>query len=137
MNQECSDLSYLIQNSIDAIFCKPVSDNEWILVFARMYFIDNEFNTFINYLINYFIDYGVYVDIFGRRSRSLELQFPTQPLYCASLEAVINGKLCQLICAFSSTHIDVFDLCTTHWVQTINLKATRPLQQHGVGYVDN
>lgn len=37
MNQECSDLSYLTQNSIDALTCQAISDEEWILIFARMY----------------------------------------------------------------------------------------------------
>lgn len=35
VNQECSDLSYLTQNSIDALTCQAISDKEWILVFAR------------------------------------------------------------------------------------------------------
>ena len=37
MNQECSDLSYLTQNSIDALTCQAISDKEWILVFARKF----------------------------------------------------------------------------------------------------
>lgn len=35
VNQECNELSYLIQNSIDALSCQPISDKEWILIFAR------------------------------------------------------------------------------------------------------
>lgn len=35
VNQECSELSYLTQNSIDALDCQAVSDTEWVLVFAR------------------------------------------------------------------------------------------------------
>jgi len=73
-------------------------------------------------------DYGVYVDSYGRRTRSVELQFPTQPLFIATIQISQNSTI---LLTFSSTHIDVFDLSSTQWVQTINLKATRPLQTHG------
>jgi hypothetical protein len=39
----------------------------------------------------------------------------------------------KLLLAFSTTHIDVYDLLSTQWVQTINLKSTKPLQTHGEG----
>lgn len=35
VNQECNQLTYLLQNAIDPLACYPVSDNEWILLFAR------------------------------------------------------------------------------------------------------
>lgn len=78
------------------------------------------------------VDYGVYVDTNGRRSRQQELQFPTQPLYTATLTTPLsNGPPKLLLLTFSAGHIDVFDLETTLWIQTINLKCTKPLQSHG------
>ncbi|CAG2109207.1 unnamed protein product [Medioppia subpectinata] len=107
VNQECNELSYLIQNSIDALMCQPINDKEWILIFSH---------------------YGVYVDSHGRRTRPFELQFPTQPLYISTLSTASHSSL---LLSFSSTHIDVYDMTSTQWIQTINLKSTRPLQTHG------
>ncbi|XP_054154350.1 serine/threonine-protein kinase Genghis Khan-like [Oppia nitens] len=107
VNQECNELSYLIQNSIDALMCQPINDKEWILIFNH---------------------YGVYVDSYGRRTRASELQFPTQPLYISTLT---TSAISSMLLAFSSTHIDVFDLSSIQWIQTINMKATRPLQTNG------
>lgn len=69
----------------------------------------------------------MYVDSHGRRTRAIEMQFPTQPLYVATMQIYTT----MLFLSFSATHIDVFDLLTTQWVQTINLRSTRPLQLHG------
>lgn len=78
------------------------------------------------------LDYGVYVDSNGRRSRQQELQFPTQPLYTATLTiSIAPGPPKLLLLAFSAGHIDVLDLQTTEWIQTINLKCTKPLESHG------
>jgi hypothetical protein len=108
--------------------CQPISDKEWVLIFARK---SNLFFILIKIFQSLFksnIDYGVYVDSYGRRTRPVELQFPTQPLFIATLQISQNSTI---LLTFSSTHIDVFDFSTTQWVQTINLKATRPLQTHG------
>ena len=35
VNQECQELNYLIQNSIEALLCFQVSEKEWLLLFAR------------------------------------------------------------------------------------------------------
>lgn len=155
MNQECSELSYLTQNSIDALDCQAVSDTEWVLVFARkspvirltaflpVLFPPNPDSSlgfsFFFFFLSFFVtlslnvlDYGVYVDCNGRRSRQQELQFPTQPLYTATLTTPLaSGPPKLLLLAFSAGHIDVFDLQTTHWIQTINLKCTKPLESHG------
>jgi serine/threonine-protein kinase MRCK len=71
------------------------------------------------------------VDCSGRKSREQELHFPTVPLHVATLTAdLMSGGPVKLLLAFSATHIDVYDLSTTEWVQTINLKSTKPLQSH-------
>lgn len=72
----------------------------------------------------------MYVDCSGRKSREEELQFPTVPLYVATLTTDLPSGPVRLFLAFSATHIDVYDLRTTDWVQTINLKSTKPLHSH-------
>jgi len=110
VNQECSQLNYLIQNSIEALCCFQVSEKEWLLLFAH---------------------YGVYVDYQGRRSRQVELQLATQPCYVATLQTQLaNGSMSNLLLCFSATHIDVFDIVTANWIQTINLRLTKPLEAH-------
>ena len=61
----------------------------------------------------------------------MELQLPTQPCYVATLQTQLNdGTLSNLLLCFSQTHIDVFDIVTTNWIQTINLSKTKPLEAH-------
>lgn len=77
-------------------------------------------------------DYGVYVDNYGKRSRCTELQYPSQPQYASVLSSSKYGV--KYLLSFSNTHIDVFSVTQTEWVQTINLKATKPLQTFGEKY---
>ncbi|KAH9416425.1 hypothetical protein DERP_012853 [Dermatophagoides pteronyssinus] len=105
VNQDSPDLIYLIQNSIDPFLCEPIGDNEWLLVFAH---------------------YGVYVDDHGKRTRCLELQYPSQPIAASILRS--DSKQTSYLLIFALTHIDVFDINEIRWIQTINIKATRPLQ---------
>lgn len=113
VNQESPDLIYLIQNTIDPLLCVPIDDNEWLLIFAH---------------------YGVYVDNHGKRTRSVELQYPSQPCYASVLRSSSHNSATTTttyLLIFSLTHIDVFNVEQTKWVQTINLKATKPLQTFG------
>lgn len=77
----------------------------------------------------------MYVDSHGKRTRSVELQFPSQPLYVASLRTELGERSSLLLLTFSLTHINVFDLHSTQWIQTINLRNTRPMYQHGENYL--
>lgn len=108
VNQESPDLIYLIQNSIDPLLCEPINDNEWLLIFVH---------------------YGVYVDNHGKRTRCVELQYPSQPSHASILRS--NNHNVNYLMIFSKTHIDVFNINQTKWVQTINLKETKPLQTFG------
>lgn len=125
VNQDSPDLIYLIQNSIDPFLCQPIGENEWLLVFARKFYHENSsFNLSYNcYLL---LDYGVYVDDHGKRTRCLELQYPSQPIAASILRS--ESKQTSYLLIFALTHIDVFDINEIRWVQTINIKATRPLQ---------
>jgi len=46
VNQDCNELSYIIQNQIDALTCQPIGEKEWLLVFAREY--HKNFSNLIN-----------------------------------------------------------------------------------------
>lgn len=54
VNQECSQLNYLIQNSIEALTCFQVNDQEWLLLFARMFsFIHKILHIILKLFSNY------------------------------------------------------------------------------------
>uniref|UniRef100_A0A914HAA0 non-specific serine/threonine protein kinase n=1 Tax=Globodera rostochiensis TaxID=31243 RepID=A0A914HAA0_GLORO len=70
---------------------------------------------------------GIYVDGQGRRSRAHELMFPCR------LSAV--GKFAfrrPFLLHFSEHQICVFNIHTAEWVQTVNLRSARPLNQSGL-----
>ncbi|PAV78180.1 hypothetical protein WR25_25716 isoform C [Diploscapter pachys] len=69
---------------------------------------------------------AVYVDELGRRSRSQELMFPSQPKP--------NGftYLAPNLCVYSEFQVDVFNVNTADWVQTINLRSAAPLSRDGL-----
>uniref|UniRef100_A0A672REG2 non-specific serine/threonine protein kinase n=1 Tax=Sinocyclocheilus grahami TaxID=75366 RepID=A0A672REG2_SINGR len=66
---------------------------------------------------------GVYVDATGRRSRTQELMWPATPLACSSNSNYLT--------VYSDYGVDVFDVHTTEWVQTISLRGIRPLNVEG------
>ncbi|XP_026050870.1 serine/threonine-protein kinase MRCK beta-like isoform X2 [Carassius auratus] len=95
-------LAFLAQLSLDALHAMEVGANELLLCFSQL---------------------GVYVDMTGRRSRTQELMWPTVPLACSS-----NSNYLTL---YSDYGVDVFDVHTTEWVQTISLRGIRPLNVEG------
>uniref|UniRef100_A0A0N5CC11 non-specific serine/threonine protein kinase n=1 Tax=Strongyloides papillosus TaxID=174720 RepID=A0A0N5CC11_STREA len=68
---------------------------------------------------------GIYVDGNGRRSRSQELMFPSP---------AVNGfsYLAPYLCAFAENHVDIFNVVSCEWIQTINLRSALPLCSTGV-----
>ncbi|XP_016100856.1 serine/threonine-protein kinase MRCK beta [Sinocyclocheilus grahami] len=70
-----------------------------------------------------FSQLGVYVDATGRRSRTQELMWPATPLACSSNSNYLT--------VYSDYGVDVFDVHTTEWVQTISLRGIRPLNVEG------
>lgn len=72
------------------------------------------------------------MDCQGRRSRDSELQLPSLTLHVATLSTELaDGSLMKLLLCFAATHVDVFDMQTAEWIQTINLKLAKPLTSHG------
>uniref|UniRef100_A0A6Q2WQR1 non-specific serine/threonine protein kinase n=1 Tax=Esox lucius TaxID=8010 RepID=A0A6Q2WQR1_ESOLU len=70
-----------------------------------------------------FSQLGIYVDPTGRRSRAQELMWPATPLACSSNASYLT--------VYSEYGVDVFDIHTTEWVQTISLRKIRPLNVEG------
>ncbi|XP_069708803.1 serine/threonine-protein kinase MRCK alpha isoform X8 [Phaenicophaeus curvirostris] len=95
-------LSFISQQPTDAICAVEISNKEYLLCFSSM---------------------GVYVDCQGRRSRQQELMWPTTPSSCC-----YNAPY---LCVYSENAIDIFDVNSMEWVQTIPLKKVRPLNTEG------
>lgn len=66
---------------------------------------------------------AAYVDRHGRRSREREIMYPAVP-------TAISYRDGHLI-VYSETHVDVFNCATGEWVQTINIKRAKPLNDNG------
>uniref|UniRef100_A0A3B4DVN2 non-specific serine/threonine protein kinase n=1 Tax=Pygocentrus nattereri TaxID=42514 RepID=A0A3B4DVN2_PYGNA len=95
-------LAFLAQQPLDALHAMEVGNNELLLCFSQL---------------------GVYVDAQGRRSRTQELMWPATPLACSSNSTYLT--------VYSDYGVDVFDVHTTEWVQTISLRKIRPLNVEG------
>ncbi|XP_026089268.1 serine/threonine-protein kinase MRCK beta-like [Carassius auratus] len=95
-------LAFLAQQPLDALHAMDVGPNELLLCFSQL---------------------GVYVDATGRRSRTQELMWPATPLACSSNSNYLT--------VYSDYGVDVFDVHTTEWVQTISLRGIRPLNVEG------
>lgn len=107
ISADCSDLSYIIQNPFEPLGCYQVSAEKWLLVFEN---------------------HGIYVNSFGFKTQDADLQFVTRGniIACLTLDEKPNQRL--LLLAFSTYHIDIYEAHNGEWLQTINLKNTKPLQ---------
>uniref|UniRef100_A0A8C3DAE2 Serine/threonine-protein kinase MRCK beta n=1 Tax=Corvus moneduloides TaxID=1196302 RepID=A0A8C3DAE2_CORMO len=90
------------QQSFDALCAVELSNEEYLLCFSHM---------------------GVYVDSQGRRSRMQELMWPATPVACSCNSSYVT--------VYSEYGVDVFDVNTMEWVQTIGLRRIRPLNMDG------
>uniref|UniRef100_A0A673MUU4 non-specific serine/threonine protein kinase n=1 Tax=Sinocyclocheilus rhinocerous TaxID=307959 RepID=A0A673MUU4_9TELE len=97
-------LAFLAQQPLDTLHAMEVGGNELLLCFSQL---------------------GVYVDATGRRSRTQELMWPATPLACSKCS---NSNY---LTVYSDYGVDVFDVHTTEWVQTISLRGIRPLNVEG------
>lgn len=111
INNDCDDLTYITQNPFEPLGCCKVDSDKWLLLFEN---------------------HGVYVDSSGFKTLDPDLQFVTKCNSIATLSIRSNGdaldKLVLLV--FSTHHIDIYDSRNSEWLQTINLKNTKPLQDH-------
>uniref|UniRef100_U3KAH6 Serine/threonine-protein kinase MRCK alpha n=1 Tax=Ficedula albicollis TaxID=59894 RepID=U3KAH6_FICAL len=95
-------LSFISQQPTDAICAVEISNKEYLLCFSSV---------------------GVYVDCQGRRSRQQELMWPASPSSCCYNAPYLS--------VYSENAIDVFDVNSMEWIQTIPLKKVRPLNTEG------
>ncbi|KAK6753900.1 hypothetical protein RB195_013096 [Necator americanus] len=112
VNMEDQSLQFLSQSNYEAQLMVEVagestepSSREYLLVFDKL---------------------GLYVDAQGRRSRSQELMFPSAPR---------PGGFAHLsphLCVYSENEIDVFNVMSAEWIQTINLRTAIPLTPNGL-----
>ncbi|XP_048525385.1 serine/threonine-protein kinase Genghis Khan isoform X2 [Dendroctonus ponderosae] len=66
---------------------------------------------------------AAYVDKHGRKSRDREIMYPAVP-------TAISYRDGHLV-VYSETHIDIFNCATGEWVQTLNIKRAKPLNDSG------
>ncbi|CAG4960610.1 unnamed protein product [Parnassius apollo] len=82
--------------------CAASCGPDWLLVFSAL---------------------ALYVDRAGMRARDAEIMYTAQPLYHA-----INDTHLLI---FTSSHIDIYEIESGEWVQTLNLPNARPLDESG------
>ncbi|XP_032876598.1 serine/threonine-protein kinase MRCK alpha isoform X3 [Amblyraja radiata] len=95
-------LAFISQQPNDAICAVEISSKEYLLCFSTV---------------------GVYVDCQGRRSRQQELMWPAIPTTCCYNAPYLS--------VYSENAVDVFDVNTMEWIQTVALKKVRPLNTEG------
>ncbi|XP_055671920.1 serine/threonine-protein kinase MRCK alpha isoform X4 [Falco peregrinus] len=95
-------LSFISQQPTDAICAVEISNKEYLLCFSSV---------------------GVYVDCQGRRSRQQELMWPATPSSCCYNAPYLS--------VYSENAIDIFDVNSMEWIQTVPLKKVRPLNTEG------
>ncbi|XP_075700379.1 serine/threonine-protein kinase MRCK beta isoform X2 [Rhinoderma darwinii] len=95
-------LAFLSQQPVDAMCAVDLGNDEYLLCFSQM---------------------GVYVDSQGRRTRLQELMWPTAPVTCSCSPSYVT--------VYSDYGIDVFDVHSMEWVQTIGLRRIKPLNVDG------
>uniref|UniRef100_A0A673VY07 Serine/threonine-protein kinase MRCK alpha n=1 Tax=Salmo trutta TaxID=8032 RepID=A0A673VY07_SALTR len=102
LHPEDHTLAFISQQALDALCAVEISSKELLLCFSAI---------------------GVYVDSQGRRSRQQELMWPAVPN-----SACYNAPYLSV---YSENAVDVFDVNTMEWIQTIPLKKVRPLNPDG------
>nr|XP_015199811.1 PREDICTED: serine/threonine-protein kinase MRCK alpha [Lepisosteus oculatus] len=102
LHPEDHTLAFIAQQGMDAICAVEISSKEYLLCFSSI---------------------GVYVDCQGRRSRQQELMWPAIPSSCCYNAPYLS--------VYSENAVDVFDVNTMEWIQTIPLKKVRPLNTEG------
>lgn len=102
VNPSEPSLAFLSQQPFDALCAVELPSEEYLLCFSHM---------------------GLYVDPQGRRSRVQELMWPAVPVACSCSPSHVT--------VYSEYGVDVFDVRTMEWVQTIGLRRIRPLNSEG------
>ncbi|KAM9465915.1 serine/threonine-protein kinase MRCK alpha isoform 3-T3 [Clarias gariepinus] len=102
LHPEDHTLAFIGQLGLDALCAVEISSKELLLCFSSI---------------------GVYVDCQGRRSRQQELMWPAVPTACCYNAPYLS--------VYSENAVDVFDVNSMEWIQTIPLKKVHPLNTDG------
>ncbi|XP_076263093.1 serine/threonine-protein kinase gek isoform X1 [Rhynchophorus ferrugineus] len=89
-------------SAVDALRVIELPRREYLLVFGTL---------------------AAYVDKHGRKTRDREIMYPAVP-------TAISYRDGHLV-VYSETHIDIFNCATGEWVQTLNIKRAKPLNDSG------
>ncbi|GLV45544.1 genghis khan [Carabus blaptoides fortunei] len=92
----------LAHSCIEAVKVVELPRGEYLLVFGTL---------------------AAYVDQHGRRTRDREIMYPAVP----TAFSYRDGHLL----VFSETHVYIFNCATGEWVQTLNIKRAKPLNEAG------
>ncbi|XP_029790741.1 serine/threonine-protein kinase MRCK alpha isoform X8 [Suricata suricatta] len=95
-------LSFIAHQPMDAMCAVEISSKEYLLCFNSV---------------------GVYTDCQGRRSRQQELVWPASPSSCCYSAPYLS--------VYSENAVDIFDVNSMEWIQTLPLKKVRPLNSEG------
>ncbi|XP_078297316.1 serine/threonine-protein kinase MRCK alpha isoform X12 [Panthera onca] len=95
-------LSFITHQPVDAICAVEISSKEYLLCFNSI---------------------GIYTDCQGRRSRQQELMWPANPSSCCYNAPYLS--------VYSENAVDIFDVNSMEWIQTLPLKKVRPLNSEG------
>ncbi|XP_004271018.1 serine/threonine-protein kinase MRCK alpha isoform X13 [Orcinus orca] len=95
-------LSFIAHQPMDAICAVEISSKEYLLCFNSV---------------------GIYTDCQGRRSRQQELMWPANPSSCCYNAPYLS--------VYSENAVDIFDVNSMEWIQTLPLKKVRPLNSEG------
>ncbi|KAM9212488.1 serine/threonine-protein kinase MRCK alpha isoform 5-T5 [Dugong dugon] len=95
-------LSFIAHQPMDAICAVEISTKEYLLCFNSI---------------------GIYTDCQGRRSRQQELMWPANPSSCCYNAPYLS--------VYSENAVDIFDVNSMEWIQTLPLKKVRPLNSEG------
>ncbi|XP_008582738.1 PREDICTED: serine/threonine-protein kinase MRCK alpha [Galeopterus variegatus] len=95
-------LSFIAHQPMDAICAVEISSKEYLLCFSSI---------------------GIYTDCQGRRSRQQELMWPANPSSCCYNAPYLS--------VYSENAVDIFDVNSMEWIQTLPLKKVRPLNSEG------
>ncbi|XP_058611150.1 serine/threonine-protein kinase MRCK alpha isoform X5 [Onychostoma macrolepis] len=102
LHPDDTTLAFIKADNLDALCAVEISNKELLLCFSKI---------------------AVYVDTHGRRSRQQELMWPAMPTACCYNAPYLS--------VYSENAVDVFDVNTMEWIQTIPLKKVRPLNMDG------
>ncbi|XP_063804556.1 serine/threonine-protein kinase MRCK beta isoform X2 [Pseudophryne corroboree] len=102
VNPNDPSLAFLSQQPVDALCAVDLGSAEYLLCFSQT---------------------GVYVDLQGRRTRLQELMWPATPVSCSCSSSYVT--------VYSEYGVDVFDVHSMEWVQTVGLRKIKPLNVEG------